>query len=214
MNLAERLLKAGVLTPEQLAPALYQQRRNRAFLSKHLLDLKIVEPEVLKPFLHPDPPIPETLEDIGFSQTMLIQLLLKHAYYRDTFSTQEMSRDIKIVPKLLEPLIAYLKAQNLLFARPRDLMGNPSHLSMEMYYALTDQGRASAEQALEDNRYAGPAPVSLDDYWDWAKAGREKPSAKTREMDKKRWERKSNERWIYGCNGCSQSLFYRAQTWP
>ncbi|MGB7910632.1 MAG: hypothetical protein WCF59_00225 [Desulfobaccales bacterium] len=167
MNLAERLLKAGVLTPEQLAPALYQQRRNRAFLSKHLLDLKIVEPEVLKPFLHPDPPIPETLEDIGFSQTMLIQLLLKHAYYRDTFSTQEMSRDIKIVPKLLEPLIAYLKAQNLLFARPRDLMGNPSHLSMEMYYALTDQGRASAEQALEDNRYAGPAPVSLDDYWDW-----------------------------------------------
>ncbi|MGA8139738.1 MAG: hypothetical protein WB948_03560, partial [Desulfobaccales bacterium] len=63
MNLAERLLKAGVLTPEQLAPALYRQKRNRAFLSKHLLDLNLVEPEVLKTFLYPDPPIPETLED-------------------------------------------------------------------------------------------------------------------------------------------------------
>ena len=167
MNLAERLLKAGVLTPEQLAPALYRQKRNRAFLSKHLLDLNLVEPEVLKTFLYPDPPIPETLEDTGLSQNMLIQLLLKHAYYRDTFSTQEMSRDTKIVPKLLEPLITYLKAQNLLFARPRDLMGNPSHLSMEMFYALTEQGRTLAEQALEENRYAGPAPVSLDDYWDW-----------------------------------------------
>ena len=167
MNLAQRLLKAGVLTPEQLAPALYRQKRNRAFLSKHLLDLDLVEPEVLKPFLYPDPPIPETLEDTGLSQTLLIQLLLKHAYYRDTFSIREMTRDLRILPKLLEPLIAYLKAQNLLFARPRDPMGSRNRMSMEMYYALTEQGRTSAEQALEANRYVGPAPVSLEDYWDW-----------------------------------------------
>ncbi|MGO9620762.1 MAG: ATPase [Desulfobaccales bacterium] len=167
MNLAQRLLNAGVLTPEQLAPALYRQKRNRAFLAKHLLDLDLVEPEVLNPFLYPDPPIPETLEETGLSQTLLIQLLLKHAYYRDTFSIREMTQDLRIPPKLLEPLIAYLKAQNLLFARPRDLMGSRNRMSMEMYYALTEQGRTSAEQALEANRYVGPAPVPLEDYWDW-----------------------------------------------
>src|SRR5208337_4371163 len=37
----------------------------------------------------------------------------------------------------------------------------------EMYYALTEQGRTAAEQALEANRYVGPAPVPLEDYWDW-----------------------------------------------
>src|SRR5208337_992555 len=167
MNLAQRLLKAGVLTPEQLAPALYRQKRNRAFLSKHLLDLELVEPEVLKRFLDPDPPIPETLKDTGLSQTLLIQLFLKHAYYRDTFTIREMTQDLRIPPKLLEPLIAYLKTQNLLFARPRDTMGSRNRMPMEMYYALTEQGRTSAEQALEANRYVGPAPVPLDDYWDW-----------------------------------------------
>jgi len=167
MNLAQHLLKAGVLTPEQLAPALYRQKRNRTFLAKHLLDLDLVEPEVLKRFLYPDPPIPETLEDTGLSQTLLIQLLLKQAYYRETFSIREMTLDLRISPKLLEPLIAFLKAQNLLFARPRDAMGSRNRMSMEMYYALTEQGRTSAEQALEANRYVGPAPVPLEDYWDW-----------------------------------------------
>ena len=61
MNLAQRLLKAGVLTPEQLAPALYRQKKRRGFLAKHLLDLKLVDPEVLKEFLSPYPPAPETL---------------------------------------------------------------------------------------------------------------------------------------------------------
>ena len=47
MNLAQRLLKAEILTTEQLAPALYRQKKNRGFLAKHILDLKLVEPEVL-----------------------------------------------------------------------------------------------------------------------------------------------------------------------
>jgi hypothetical protein len=40
-------------------------------------------------------------------------------------------------------------------------------MSMEMRYALTDAGRTYAEQCLEANRYVGPAPVPLEDYWDW-----------------------------------------------
>lgn len=167
MNLAQRLLKAGVLTPAQLAPALYRQKRNRAFLAKHLLNLGLVEPKVLESFLQPYPIIPETLEDTGLTQNLLIQLFLKLAYYRDTFSIREMARDLMISPKLVEPLLTYLRTQNLLFVRPRDIMGNRNRMSMEMYYALTEQGRSGAELALEANRYVGPAPVPLEDYWDW-----------------------------------------------
>jgi hypothetical protein len=167
MNLAQRLLRAGVLTIEELAPALHRQKKNRGFLAKHLLDLKLVEPEVLDDFIYDYPPIPETLEETGLTQNLLIQLILKHAYFRDTFSVREIARDIRIGPQLVESLLAYLKKQNQIFVRPRDIMGSKGRMSMEMYYALTDQGKAQAEQALETNRYVGPAPVPLEDYWDW-----------------------------------------------
>ncbi|MCX5892968.1 MAG: ATPase [Deltaproteobacteria bacterium] len=167
MNLAQRLLKAEVLTIEELAPALHLQKKNRGFLAKHLLDLKLVEPEVLDSFIYTCPPIPETLEDTGLTQNLLIQLILKHAYFRDVFSVREMSRDIRISPRLVESLIVYLKKQNLIFVRPRDILSTKGRMSMEMYYALTEPGKAQAEQALETNRYVGPAPVPLEDYWDW-----------------------------------------------
>ena len=170
MNLAQRLLKAEILTPEQLAPALYRQKKNRGFLAKHILDLKLLEPEVLDSFIYPYPPIPKTLEETGLTQNLLVELLLKHAYFRDTFSIREMVRDLRIGAQMVETLISYLKTQNLLFVRPRDVFTNKARLSMEMYYALTDQGKALAEQALEANRYIGPAPVPLEDYWDWVEA--------------------------------------------
>ncbi len=170
MNLAQRLLKAEILTMEQLAPALYRQKKSRGFLAKHILDLKLLEPEVLEKFLPPYPLIPETLEETGLTQNLLIQLLLKHAYFRDTFSLREMVHDLKVGASLVESLISYLKTQTLLFVRPRDVFTNKSRLSMEMYYALTDQGKEAAEQALEANRYVGPAPVPLEDYWDWVEA--------------------------------------------
>ena len=170
MNLAQRLLKAEMLTPEQLAPALYRQKKNRGFLAKHILDLKLLEPEVLDTFIYSYPPIPKTLEETGLTQNLLIELLLKHAYFQDTFSIREMVRDLRIGAQMVETLISYLKTQNLLFVRPRDVFTNKARLSMEMYYALTEQGKALAEQALEANRYIGPAPVPLEDYWDWVEA--------------------------------------------
>ena len=56
MNLAQRIVKAGVLEPEQLAPALFRQKKSHGYLAKHLLDLNLVEPEVLAQFVHAFPP--------------------------------------------------------------------------------------------------------------------------------------------------------------
>ncbi len=158
MNLAQRLLKAGILTIEELAPALYRQKKSRSFLGKHLLDLKLVEPEVLDDFIYAYPPIPETLEETGLTQNLLLQLILKHAYFRDTFSIREMSRDIRIGPELVESLFSYLKMQNQIYVRPRDIMSTKGWIPVEIYYALTEQGKALAEHALETNRYVGPPP--------------------------------------------------------
>ena len=170
MNLAERLLKAQVLTQEELAPALYRQKKNRGFLAKHLLDLKLLEADVLAKFVHSQPPPPATLEETGLPRNLLTQLILKHCYFRDAVTGREMSHDIKIPKHLTELLLEYLKDQNYLCVKPRDILTKNNSMPMEMRYTLTDTGRIYAEQCLEANRYVGPAPVPLEDYWDWVEA--------------------------------------------
>jgi hypothetical protein len=170
MNLAERLLRAQVLTHEELAPALYRQKKSRGFLAKHLLDLKLVEPDVLAKFVQSQPQPPETFEEIGIPKNLLTQLILKHCYFRDAVTIREMSQDLKVSKHLTELLLEYLKQQNYLYVKPRDILTKQNSIPMEMRFALTDAGRIYAEQCLEANRYVGPAPVPLEDYWDWVEA--------------------------------------------
>src|SRR4030042_6127246 len=102
LNLAQRMVKAGVLEPKQLAPALFRQKKSRGYLAQHLLDLNLVEPEILAPFVPAYPPIPETFEDLGLPKSLLIQLLLNHSFFRDSISCQEMAPDMKISRHLVD----------------------------------------------------------------------------------------------------------------
>ncbi|MFA5110661.1 MAG: hypothetical protein WC443_04570 [Desulfobaccales bacterium] len=170
MNLAQRLLKAGVLTSEALAPALYRQKKYRGYLAKHLLDLELVEPEVLADFVHEYPPMPQTFEDLGLPKNLLTQLVLKHTLFLDSVSAQEMSQNLKISRPMVEEIFEHLKTQGYVRVKARDSLTPKSHMSLDLRYALTDAGKLHAEQCLESNRYVGPAPVPLEDYWDWVEA--------------------------------------------
>jgi hypothetical protein len=170
MNLAQRLVKAGVLENEQLAPALFRQKKSRGYLAKHLLDLKLVEPEVLAQFVYAFPPVPETFEDLGLPKNLLIQLLLKHSLFRDSISAREMANDLKIGRHMVDDLFSYLKGQGYVQVKARDALSQANTMALDLRYSLTDAGKLYAEQCLESNRYVGPAPVPLEDYWDWVEA--------------------------------------------
>jgi hypothetical protein len=170
MNLAQRLVKAEVLEPEQLAPALFRQKKSRGFLAKHLLDLKLVEPEVLAKFVYAFPPMPETFEDLSLPKGLLIQLLLKHSLFRDSISAREMAHDLKISRRMVDELFSYLKGQGYVQVKARDALSQANTMALDLRYSLTDAGKLYAEQCLESNRYVGPAPVPLEDYWDWVEA--------------------------------------------
>ncbi len=170
MNLAQRLLKAGVLTSEELAPALYRQKRLRGFLAKHLLDLNIIAPDQLSQYVYPYPPMPESFEELGLPKNLLAQLILKHCFYHDAITAREMSKELKVHTQLVEALFEYLKGQKYFQVKARDELTTRNHLAMEMRYSLTASGKIYAEQCLETNRYVGPAPVPLEDYWDWVEA--------------------------------------------
>jgi hypothetical protein len=168
VNLATRLLKARALPPELLSQALQQQKKSRGFLGNHLLELGIMDPEGLAKFVSPYPPVPQTFEEVGLPENLLANLFLKHAFFCYSFTLREMSEALKISLELVELLNDYLKQQKFVDVSPRDLLRPlASHLATEIRYTLSDSGKKAAEQQLEFNSYVGPAPVNLDDYWDW-----------------------------------------------
>jgi hypothetical protein len=171
MNLANRLLKSGVLTPAQLGQALYRQKKFRGFLGKHLADLNLVAPGELAQYLPPYPPVPETFQEMGLPENLLAELFLKHAFYRYSFSVSEMSTALKIPRQLVRSLAEYLITQKFLDIKTRDVRSLSSdHLAVDTKYTLSDLGKRTAERVLEFCSYTGPAPVTLEDYWDWVEA--------------------------------------------
>jgi energy-coupling factor transporter ATP-binding protein EcfA2 len=171
MNLARRLLKAGVLSREQLGRALHRQKKYSGSLPNHLIALGLMEPGELANFIPPYPPVPQTFEEMGLPEIFLADLLLKHAFFRYTFTPREMSEALMIPGHLVELLIEHLKQLKYLDIRPRDLLdSSPGHLATEVRLALTASGNGNAAQLLEFNSYVGPVPVSLEDYWDWVLA--------------------------------------------
>uniref|UniRef100_A0A7V6A1I1 ATPase n=1 Tax=Desulfobacca acetoxidans TaxID=60893 RepID=A0A7V6A1I1_9BACT len=168
MNLAQRLIKEKVLTPEQLRLARKSQKTKRGSLSRHLVDLKLVAPEVLAQFTPEFPPVPRSLQETGIPETVLIQLTLKHCLYRESFTIRELADGLKLPDPLVEHLIEMINQQKLLDIKPRDLHARRStHMLLELRYGLSDLGRRRAEQAMEFNSYLGPAPVPLEEYWEW-----------------------------------------------
>jgi hypothetical protein len=105
VNLAKHLLKAEVLSQEQLGQALHRQKKFRGFLADHLISLDLMDPEELAKFVPPDPPVPQSFEEIGLPENFLAHLLLIHDFFRYAFTAQEMSEAMRVPTQLVELLI-------------------------------------------------------------------------------------------------------------
>ncbi|MFZ2087149.1 MAG: hypothetical protein WAU47_01120, partial [Desulfobaccales bacterium] len=158
-------------TPEQLRIAQTSQKRKRGSLSRHLVELELVSQEVLSQFAPDFPPAPRSLEGTGIPDTVLLQLALKQCYSRESFTIREMSDALKLPDSIVEKLVEVLNHHKLLDIKPRDLHSRKAmHMLLELRYGLSDEGRRRAEQALDYNSYIGPAPIPLDDYWEWVES--------------------------------------------
>jgi hypothetical protein len=110
-----------------------------------------------------EPPAPRTLEDTGLSPSFLIELVLKIMHYAEMPTAEHIARTIALPSRLLDGLLASLKEGQLC-----ETISSPDLLPGTYRYRLTDLGRHRAEEALTRCRYAGPAPVTLDQYEEMA----------------------------------------------
>jgi predicted ATPase with chaperone activity len=102
---------------------------------------------------------PRTLVDLGLSKAFLIDLTLKIIHYSGTPSVAQLTRRLGLGPNIVQHLIAALTEDRLI-----EVMSQSDLYTGNYRYRLSDRGHVRVAEALERTRYAGPAPVTAEQY--------------------------------------------------
>jgi hypothetical protein len=105
------------------------------------------------------PPDPASVAETGLSPTFLLELVLKVIHYTEIATVHHISRRVGLRPQLVEESVSALKRGHLC-----EILAEPGSLATDYRYTLSEGGRRRAEEALTRCRYAGAAPVTLEQY--------------------------------------------------
>jgi predicted ATPase with chaperone activity len=114
-------------------------------------------PEVPEDSLMPRQP--RTLVDLGLSKAFLIDLTLKIIHYSGTPSVAQLTRRLGLGPNICQHLIAALTEDRLI-----EVLSQSDLYTGNYRYRLSDRGHTRVAEALDRTRYAGPAPVTAEQY--------------------------------------------------
>ena len=101
---------------------------------------------------------PNTLGDTGLNFLFLVELLVKILFLRGQLRLADMAEHTKLSIGVLEPLLTFMRTERLCEVT------RSGEAETSTAYNLTDLGRLRAQDFLQKNQYAGPAPVSLQAY--------------------------------------------------
>ncbi|HWZ29693.1 MAG TPA: hypothetical protein VNX18_00060 [Bryobacteraceae bacterium] len=97
-----------------------------------------------------------SIEEAGLAPNLVLDLVLKHAYFEGTVTLATLAQRLKLSPSIMHSMYRQLQKEHL--CETRGMVGD----DYEIYLAV--RGREMAELALRKSHYAGPAPVPLADY--------------------------------------------------
>jgi hypothetical protein len=111
-------------------------------------------------------PFPRSFQDLGLPEIFLANLLLKHAFFMDVFYLADLTERLKLSHNIVTSLLDYLHQEKfVVILGPDPLKPAPSTFTMTHRYGLSEAGKKRAAQLLDYDGYVGPAPVTLEDYW-------------------------------------------------
>lgn len=105
------------------------------------------------------PPVPESIADTGIPPAIIEHLILKYLYFRGELLGRDIGSLIGLQFSLIDEFLEIMKRQHFVAVKKSLGMGNMSGI-----FILTEAGRNLAREHLENNQYAGPAPVPLYQY--------------------------------------------------
>lgn len=106
------------------------------------------------------PMAPTTLAETGLDTNFLIDLMLKTIYRMGMEKPGEIAEAMRLPMGVIQKLI-----ENAVDKRLMETLGQlGASMTAEMRYALTGKGREWALEALANNEWYGPCPVTLAQY--------------------------------------------------
>jgi predicted ATPase with chaperone activity len=111
------------------------------------------------------PPVPESLEDTGLTAAMVSDLITKTLYLQGARSGMELEAFLRLPFAILDPLLMELQQRRLMEVRSSE-----GHGRIGYTFDITAEGRARAREVMQTNRYVGPAPIPLGEYWESVRA--------------------------------------------
>jgi predicted ATPase with chaperone activity len=105
------------------------------------------------------PPQPRTLPDTRLSRAFLVELALKTIHYTGQPSANHITERMCLPPAIVLELLSVLSDDHLC-----EVVSSSNAMAGNYRYRLTSRGIDRVKDALERSRYAGPAPVTIEEY--------------------------------------------------
>lgn len=102
------------------------------------------------------PRIPETLEQLGISENLVLDLVVRRLMLEGTSTLSSLSKKLRISIPIVDNTFRYMRAQQLV--EVKGMTGNDYH------FTLSASGRQLASERFQISQYAGACPVSLNEY--------------------------------------------------
>ena len=131
-------------------------------LGDHLVAMGAIEQRLLDAFIHRIPSEPHDLASANIDENDLLSLLVKLIFIGRLSTVRQYVDAIKLPLQIVNELAAMAVDRRLIHA----LGTRESDSLLDMSYALTDEGRRFAADALERSGYVGPAPVTIEEFND------------------------------------------------
>lgn len=162
MFIGDLLIAHGLVTAEDVAAALGIQKVQGGRLGDVLIGLGKISQADLDTVLGEAPAAPNTIAETGLSLPDLLNLVIK-VMYTSGFQTPSLIADIVKLPgQIVQLILTQAQERKLL-----DVLGAASvRMVAELRYSLTEKGKQWALDAITQNQYVGPAPVTLAAYAD------------------------------------------------
>ena len=160
MRMGDLLVGANLVTAEDVAAALARQAENGARLGDNLVALGAIDKHALNAFLKRIPVEPADIAATGIDALDLLSLLMKLIYTGHLETSRQYVEALKLPYHIVAELVRMAVDRQLM----RALGMRASQSPVDMSYAFTEEGKRWTIDALELMRYAGPAPVTLEDF--------------------------------------------------
>jgi hypothetical protein len=161
LRLGDLLIRGRLVTVDDVSRALEHQSQHGGRLGESLIAIGAITQAAFDAFLYRLPTEPHDIAATGVDGPDLMGLLMKLIYVDRLETVRQFANAIKLPYHIVLDLVQMAIDRKLLVNLGS--RGDAGNLS-DMSYMFTEEGRRWTLDALNRVGYAGPAPVTLDDF--------------------------------------------------